>query len=171
MNYKPRKEYHTEETYMLASIWKRSLAFFIDWIIILLLYFGLIVILSFCHVNITSVTAESIFDVEIESNISNTFYIVLLKFVFGFLPMLYFTFSFFLLKGRTVGKYIFRIRVISLHHEKLGLWHSLERSLGYFASAVEFGLGYMQALWNPNRMSLHDKIGETVVIKLPRKRK
>jgi hypothetical protein len=31
---------------------------------------------------------------------------------------------------------------------------------------LEFGFGYIQALWNPNRMALHDKIGETIVIKL-----
>jgi uncharacterized RDD family membrane protein YckC len=42
--------------------------------------------------------------------------------------------------------------------------------LGYFASALEFGFGYIQAIWNPNRMSLHDKIGETIVIQVPVKR-
>jgi len=52
----------------------------------------------------------------------------------------------------------------------LGFWHCFERSLGYFTSALEFGFGYIQAIWNPNRMALHDKIGETIVISLPRKK-
>jgi predicted esterase YcpF (UPF0227 family) len=38
--------------------------------------------------------------------------------------------------------------------------------LGYYASVLEFGFGFIQALWNPNRMALHDKIGETIVIDL-----
>jgi hypothetical protein len=42
--------------------------------------------------------------------------------------------------------------------------------LGYFASAFEFGFGFFQAFWNPNRMALHDKIGETIVIEIPGKK-
>jgi len=57
-----------------------------------------------------------------------------------------------------------------LYQEHLGLWHCVERSLGYFASALEFGFGYVQAFWNPNRMTLHDKIGETIVVALPTKK-
>jgi hypothetical protein len=62
------------------------------------------------------------------------------------------------------------IRVISLFHQHIGLLHSFERSLGYFASALEGGFGYIQAFWNPNRMSLHDKIGETIVVMVPKKK-
>ena len=72
--------------------------------------------------------------------------------------------SFYFSKGQTIGKYFLRIKVLSIYHEHLGLWHCIERSLGYIVSALEFGFGYLQALWNPNRMALHDKIGETVVI-------
>ena len=61
------------------------------------------------------------------------------------------------------------IRVLSLYHEHPGLWHYFERSLGYYASVPEFGFGFIQAIWNPDRMALHDKIGETIVIKLQKK--
>jgi len=82
------------------------------------------------------------------------------------LPVIYFTLSLYLTRGRTIGKYLLKIRVISLFHERPGLWHCFERSLGYFTSALEFGFGFIQAIWNPNRMALHDKIGETIVISL-----
>jgi hypothetical protein len=71
---------------------------------------------------------------------------------------------------QSLGKYFLRLKGLSLYHEHLGFWHCIERSLGYFASALEFGIGFIQAFGNPNRMTLHDKIGETIVIELPVKK-
>jgi len=90
----------------------------------------------------------------------------LVKIILGLIPVMYFTLSFYFWKGQTIGKHLLRLRVVSLYHEHLGLWHCFERSLGYYASVLEFGFGFIQAFWNPNRMALHDKIGETIVIEL-----
>jgi len=120
--------------------------------------------------DISKINVHGIFDVEIEMNNTPSYLITFLKFLFGLLPVFYFTISFYLCKGQTIGKYFLRIKVLSLYHEHIGLWHCIERSLGYFASALEFGFGFIQAFWNPNRMSLHDKIGETIVVKLPVKK-
>lgn len=122
------------------------------------------------NMNISKINVQGIFDVEIEMNNAHSVLITLMKFLFGLLPVIYFTLSFYFFKGQTIGKYFLRIKVLSLYHEHLGLWHCFERSLGYFASAVEFGFGYIQAFWNPNRMALHDKIGETIVIECPPKK-
>jgi uncharacterized RDD family membrane protein YckC len=119
---------------------------------------------------ISKIKIHGIFDVEIEMNNTPSYLITFLKFLLGLLPLLYFTISFYLCKGQTIGKYLRRIKVLSLYHEHLGLWHSIERSLGYFASALEGGFGFIQAYWNPNRMTLHDKIGETIVVELPAKK-
>ena len=120
--------------------------------------------------DISNINVHGIFDVDIEMNNTPSYVVTLMKFIFGLLPVLYFTISFYFCKGQTIGKYFLRIKVLSLYHEHLGLWHCIERSLGYFASALEFGFGYIQAFWNPNRMTLHDKIGETIVVGLPRKK-
>lgn len=74
-------------------------------------------------------------------------------------------------KGRTVGKRIFRIRVVSLSHDRLGLWQSVERALGYAFSSLEGGFGFIQFFFHPNRQTLHDRIAETVVVseKIPKK--
>lgn len=72
-------------------------------------------------------------------------------------------------KGRTVGKYLLGIRVVSLVHSHLSLWHCVERALGYAASSLEAGFGFAQFFTHPNRQTVHDRIAETIVIVLPRR--
>jgi hypothetical protein len=52
----------------------------------------------------------------------------------------------------------------------MGLWQSLERSLGYGAAVLEGGLGFLQYFWSENRMCAQDRLAETIVVDL-RKRK
>ena len=170
MNYFTRPEFPHNNEFILAPIRKRFVAFLIDWIVLLLLYCIVIILFSLFNMNISKINVISIFDVEIEMNNTPSYLITFLKILFGLLPLLYFSILFYFFKGQTIGKYFLRIKVLSLHHKHLGLWHCIERSLGYFASAVEFGFGYIQAFWNPNRMTLHDKIGETIVIECPVKK-
>ncbi len=76
----------------------------------------------------------------------------------------YFSLSHFVGKGKTVGKKLLKLRVVSLKHEKLGFWHCVERALGLGASALEAGLGYFQVIWKKDRRATHDRIAETIVI-------
>jgi len=46
--------------------------------------------------------------------------------------------------GKTLGKRLTGIRVVSLLHPRPSLWHALERSLGYGAAALELGFGFLQ---------------------------
>jgi uncharacterized RDD family membrane protein YckC len=68
-------------------------------------------------------------------------------------------------RGQTLGKKLMGIRVVSLTHDHLGFWHSIERSLGYGASILEGGFGFFQFFIYPNRQTLHDRIAETIVTK------
>jgi len=34
---------------------------------------------------------------------------------------------------------------------------------GYVASTLELGIGFYQVFWNPNRMTLHDRIAELTI--------
>jgi uncharacterized RDD family membrane protein YckC len=170
MNYTSRTVILPNNELILATFWRRSAALLLDFIFLVLLYLFIIALFSLFDMNITKVNVRSIFEVEVEMENTSSYVITLLKIVFGLLPLLYFTFSFYFGKGQTIGKYFLKIKVLSLHHEHLGFWQCIERSLGYFASALEFGFGYLQVFWNPNRMALHDKIGETIVIELPSKK-
>lgn len=71
-------------------------------------------------------------------------------------------------RGRTVGKRLLGIRVVSLTHERVTLWQSCERALGYAASALEAGFGFIQYFLHPNRQTVHDRIAETIVVAEPK---
>jgi uncharacterized RDD family membrane protein YckC len=58
--------------------------------------------------------------------------------------------------------------VVSLNHERLSLWHAIERALGYAASSLEAGFGFLQYFTHPNRQTVHDRIAETIVVVTPR---
>jgi uncharacterized RDD family membrane protein YckC len=96
-------------------------------------------------------------DVKFKFNFQNPWSFVFIVLYFGFFT--------FLTNGKTLGKWIMRIRVLSVSHGKISLWHSIERSLGYAASTLEFGFGFVQYFIHPNRCTVHDRIAETIVVK------
>jgi uncharacterized RDD family membrane protein YckC len=73
--------------------------------------------------------------------------------------------------GRTPGKWLVGIRAVSLVNERMTLWQSFERALGYGASLLEFGFGFFQYFIHPNRRTVHDRIAETIVVQERRPRK
>jgi uncharacterized RDD family membrane protein YckC len=100
-----------------------------------------------------------------------------IKLVFGFkswyaliIIVLYFSVFLYFGKGQTPGKRIFNIRVVSLVHDHISLWHSIERALGYAASALEFGFGFLQYFIHPNKRTVHDRIAETIVVQVTKKK-
>jgi uncharacterized RDD family membrane protein YckC len=84
--------------------------------------------------------------------------------------VLYFAVALKLGKGQTPGKWLMKIRVLSLSHQQLGWWQAIERALGYGASFLEGGFGFVQYFIHRNRMTVHDRIAETIVVDLRKKR-
>ncbi len=88
----------------------------------------------------------------------------------GFLvTILYFGLCTWLGKGATPGKRLMGIRVMSIVHPHLTLWHCVERALGYTASSLEAGFGFLQYFKHPNHQTVHDRIAETIVVTSRRK--
>jgi uncharacterized RDD family membrane protein YckC len=156
----------------LADFSSRFFALLIDLIFLLLIlyisgtildYFGLI---DFgLKIGITSDKAGPIVpDINngIQLNVPE-FLKIIFKLSF---PILFFGLITFCTNGYTLGKRIFRIRIVSTNHKHLTLWHSIERSLGYYASSLEFGFGFLQYFIDYNRRTVHDRIAETIVIKV-----
>lgn len=78
----------------------------------------------------------------------------------------YFGLATFIGKGATPGKRLTGIRVVSLVHDRMSLWHCVERALGYAASSLEAGFGFLQYFTHPNGQTVHDRIAETIVIRV-----
>ena len=84
---------------------------------------------------------------------------------YSIIPLVaYFSLSIYFGNGKTLGKRLMGIRVVSVVHEKIGFWLAVERALGYGASFLEFGFGFLQYFIDPNRRTVHDRIAETIVI-------
>lgn len=96
-------------------------------------------------------------NVVVQFNLEHWYSLVFIVVYFGLLN--YWT------NGRTLGKWLLRIRAVSVVHERLTLWQSFERALGYGASFLEFGFGFIQYFIHPNRRTVHDRIAETIVIR------
>lgn len=79
---------------------------------------------------------------------------------------LYFSVFISWFNGQTIGKMLFRIKVVKIDAKALTFWESFERYGGYSAGLATGLMGFLQITWDPNRQAIHDKISETVVIDL-----
>ena len=84
--------------------------------------------------------------------------------------VLYFGIALKVGNGQTIGKHVMKIRVLSLTQDGISWWTAIERALGYGASLLEGGFGFFQYYLNKNRMCVHDRIAETIVIDLRKPR-
>jgi len=132
----------------LASIAKRSTAFFVDE---MLLSFLLIIALwdSFA-------TAKTVEDMI---NITNTFILeyLLMKIVY----QAFFVYQY----GATLGKIIMKIRVIEIStFQNPTLGSSINRAIFRIISETFFYLGFLWGFFDPAKQTLHDKTARTLVI-------
>ena len=141
----------------LASFTSRAVAFLLDFIIAGVLFLCVLIAGAKLLNRFTSL-GQNNEHVNIELNFFENWYSIVYL-------VLFFGLSFYLGNGRTIGKRIMGIRVVSLVHHRMGLWHSIERALGYGASALEFGFGFVQYFIHPNRRTVHDRMAETIVIR------
>ncbi len=141
----------------LASFTSRAVAFFIDFLIAGALFVGGLIAVFAIGNRFTSL-GENNQHLNIELNLFENWYSIVYL-------VLFFGLSVYLGNGRTIGKRVMGISVVSIVHHRMGLWHSIERALGYGASALEFGFGFLQYFIHPNRRTVHDRMAETIVVR------
>lgn len=79
---------------------------------------------------------------------------------FGYFILMTYFFS------ATLGKMIFKLKVISEHHQKLSLMDILTRELfGRFISDALLRLPYLVILFNPSHRGIHDLLSDSIVIR------
>ena len=162
----------------LAPFWRRALAFVIDWTLISLVLTALtlsVVLGYFKYREAHGMTVPKTFhfdlkpedskfssdDPEFVKELDKEYVHVFIDIV---VPVLYFGLFTWNGQGRSPGKRLLKIRVVSLVHRHLNLWHSIERALGYGAAALEGGFGFAQFFIHPYRRCVQDRIAETIVV-------
>lgn len=139
----------------LASFTRRALALFLDFLVLSTIFMIFIYLIGVS--GILSNFFESDKKVMLHFTFFKNWYSIIWL-------VIYFSFSIYFTNGQTLGKWIFRIRVLSLTHKKITFWHSIERALGYGASALEAGFGFFQYFLRDDRRTVHDRVAETIVI-------
>lgn len=136
------------ENLTLASIKKRSLAFFIDE---MLLSFLLVIAMSDSFAN-----AKTMEDIIILTN-SYVMQYILMKIVYQ---------TFFVMQyGATLGKLAVKIRVIDIQTMSNPSFSiSLNRAIFRIISEMLFYLGFLWGMFDPTRQTWHDKTARTLVV-------
>jgi uncharacterized RDD family membrane protein YckC len=145
----------------LASFGSRFAAYTIDLLVGALIVFPIEVARQYLWSRYRNGHAPEHIDVEV--NFHNPWAFVWL--------VLYWGLCTWATNGLTVGKWLLRIRVVSLEHEKVSLWQGIERALGYGASTLEGGFGFLQYFLHRNHCCVHDRIAGTIVVKKRRRGK
>ena len=67
--------------------------------------------------------------------------------------------------GATPGKSLMGIRVIAVDGSTVSIGAAIVRYLGYFLSAIPFGLGYLWVIFDGDKQAWHDKLARTYVVR------
>jgi len=153
-NYNGTESHRMQELHglPLAAFKRRAGAFIVDFLITAVLCMPLLVFGArlLQHLGLVEENVHLVFDYE---------------HWYSIIPLVaYFSLSLYYGNGQTLGKRLMGIRVVSLVHERISFWHSVERALGYGASFLELGFGFLQYFIDANRRTVHDRIAETIVI-------
>lgn len=68
--------------------------------------------------------------------------------------------------GQTLGMRAWKIRVVDLNHNSLTWTQAGMRFLWSLISWMVFGLGYIWALFDPEKLTLHDRMSKTRLVRV-----
>jgi uncharacterized RDD family membrane protein YckC len=132
---------------------RRAIAYLID-------NFAINALASIFFIGSTALTMED--DLDFASLlVSLVFYQV----AFVIISLFYFTF-FHAARGQTIGKWIMRLKVVTVSGEPLTAGVAFLRWVGYFISTVVFFLGFIWIIFDWRKQGWHDKIAGTCVVEV-----
>lgn len=137
-----------------AGFISRLLAFSVDIIII-------VVVLIFAGWMLN--TLSTLFQLDILSSIATIFQIWVTSIIVILFSAGYYIF-FWTLIGRTPGKLLLGLRVVSRNGRPITFWQAVRRYVGYYVSALALYIGYLWVLIDNRRQGWHDKIAGTYVV-------
>jgi uncharacterized RDD family membrane protein YckC len=148
--------------YKYAGFWRRLIAFTIDGTIVFFIFMILFVIasLAFFSGAISSNGEKFISDLTDPAYFSPA--IIFLWLSYFFINIVYFTY-FHGTTGKTPGKMLLGLQVVSADGLPISFGTAFLRSVGYLVSNI-FYLGFIWVAFDGKKQGWHDKIAGTVVI-------
>ncbi len=145
----------------LATFWQRAGAVAIDLFLVFATYLPAMALFQYVMTEKLHVNEDLYHSAHVQVRLELERFVELARVVWF---ILYFGLIVWKTNGLTPGKRLLHIRVVSLTHDKISLWQAVERALGYGASALEGGFGFIQYFIQPNHCCVHDRIAETIVV-------
>jgi len=149
--------------YRYAGFWRRFIAYTIDGVIISIVFILLmtIAVMAFFAGTISGGSNAWIAKIENpELMISCTLWFWFFSTLTNIIYFTYFHGS----TGRTPGKRLLDLQVVSVDGGKISFGVAFLRSVGYLVSSIVFCLGYIWIGFDKRKQGWHDKIAGTIVI-------
>jgi uncharacterized RDD family membrane protein YckC len=156
--------------YKFAGFWRRLVAYAIDCFIINIVFIALLLIVVFA---LFAGTASREDDIRLSALMNQDGLSSLALAIFCFFTVLstaYFTY-FHGINGRTPGKMLLGLQVLSVDGNRISFGISFLRAIGYMVSSIVFCIGFIWAAFDPKKQAWHDKIAATVVVIRPEESK
>lgn len=150
-------------TYRFAGFWRRFVAFMIDGFIIGIVFIILMIVAGLAYFAGAMSGDNQIWIAQITNPERMTALTVWLWLFSLFMNIGYFTY-FHGSTGRTPGKMLMSLQVISADGTPISFGIAFLRSVGYLVSSIVFCLGYIWIAFDKKKQGWHDKIAGTVVI-------
>ena len=149
--------------YKFAGFWRRLVAYAIDGVIINIIFAILLMIVLFA---LLAGAMSGVSGVRLSDMMESLSFLGLVVFTFYIvLSISYFTY-FHGINGRTPGKMLLGLQVLSVDGNPVSFGIAFLRSVGYLVSAI-FYIGFIWAAFDRKKQGWHDKIAATVVIIRP----
>lgn len=152
--------------YKFAGFWRRLVAYTVDNIIINIVFFVLSLIILTGFIIGTMSGRNLAWIEELADPARLTFLVLPATILYIAISIVYFTY-FHGIKGRTPGKMLMGLQVLSVEGTPISFGVSFLRSVGYLVSSI-FYIGFIWAAFDRRKQGWHDKIAGTVVIIIPR---
>ena len=140
-----------------AGFWSRAAAHFIDWIVLLIIFF-IFQQFTYSRFSLSFMADPAAILAQALTALFLSLFLTVLFFA-------YFTYCHGA-TGQTLGKMLLRIKVVSDQGDEISYGVSFVRCLAYQASWSSLGLGFLWAASQAQGQGWHDRIAGTKVIKV-----
>lgn len=152
--------------YRFAGFWRRLIAYTIDNTIIIIVFFILTLIIATAFIFGLMSGSDANLLADWTDPVRLAALSIPATILYLVISLAYFTY-FHGLKGRTPGKMILGLQVLTTEGAPIRFGTAFLRSVGYLVSSI-FYLGFIWAAFDRRKQGWHDKIAGTVVVILPR---